>query len=131
MFRIPKIIIYLSVCLFFESLLFSHSVYSGEKSATHRSLESVAFILQKHDASIQKVYEKYLAKENAELGQTVFQLSIDRSGRVSEVKVTINGKSDRLLAKELLSIIKGINFGESDEDEQLVDYPMSFILPSW
>jgi hypothetical protein len=60
-------------------------------------------------------------------GKVIFELTIDPSGRVLEVKIVTSELNSPKLEAKLVRLLKTINFGSKDVDTLKLTYPLDFI----
>ncbi|MET0379822.1 MAG: AgmX/PglI C-terminal domain-containing protein [Spongiibacteraceae bacterium] len=94
-----------------------------------RSDESIRRTMDQNKGAIFSIYNRAL-RENPDLkGRFVFEMVIDASGQVSDIKLISSELSDQGLIGKILARIRMISFGADDVQRTRVNYSLDF-LPS-
>lgn len=95
--------------------------YSG------RSAESVRRIMDANKGAIFAIYNRALRKDPSLSGKVLFQLLVEPSGAVAEIKLLSSELADQALVSKILSRIKMINFGSEPVEQTEVNYSFDFL----
>lgn len=96
-------------------------------ASTGRSDESVRRVMDKNKGAIFSIYNRALRKAPDLEGQFVFEMTIEASGAVSQVKLISSELDDEKLAKKILARIRLINFGSAQASRTVVNYSFDFL----
>ncbi|WP_455365928.1 TonB family protein [Kaarinaea lacus] len=94
-----------------------------------RTYEEVSLVFDKNKGAIYALYNRALRKDPTLEGKIVFEITIDPSGSVIDVKVVSSELNSPTLEKKLLARIKLFNFGPKDVETLIVTYPIDFLPP--
>ncbi len=97
----------------------------AERSA--RSREEIRKVMDQNKGAIYAIYNRALRKNPALEGKVVFQLEIDRSGKVIGAKIVSSELNEPNLERKLLARIRLINFGIKDVLKTTLNYDMDFL----
>ncbi len=92
-----------------------------------RSDESIRKVMDKSKGAIYSIYNRALRKDPLLQGKLVFEMLIDASGRVVELKLLSSELDDSDLSKKILSRIRLIQFGVEDVHSTRVNYSFDFL----
>jgi TonB family protein len=94
-----------------------------------RTYEEVSLVFDKNKGAIYSLYNRELRKDPTLEGKIVFEITIDPTGAVIDVKVVSSELNSPELEKKLLARIKLFNFGPKDVETLIVTYPIDFLPP--
>lgn len=98
-------------------------------SGSGRSDESIRRVMDQNKGAIFSIYNRAL-RENPDLkGRFVFEMVIDASGQVSDIRLISSELADQSLIGKILARIRMISFGADDVQRTKVNYSLDF-LPS-
>jgi outer membrane biosynthesis protein TonB len=106
--------------------------YSGEAASASanlggRSDESIRRIMDKNKGGIFAIYNRALRKDPMLSGKLVFEMEIEPSGTVSELKLLSSDLEDESLVKKILARIRMIRFDAEDVIATRVNYSFDFL----
>jgi outer membrane biosynthesis protein TonB len=102
---------------------------AGGGNTGGRTDESIRRTMDQNKGAIFSIYNRAL-RENPDLkGRFVFEMVIDASGQVSDIKLISSELSDQGLIGKILARIRMISFGADDVQSTRVNYSLDF-LPS-
>lgn len=94
-----------------------------------RTYEEVSLVFDRNKGAIYSLYNRALRKDPALEGKIVIEITIDPSGRVTNVKIVSSELNSPDLERKLLSRIKLFNFGAKEVETLIVTYPIDFLPP--
>ncbi len=94
-----------------------------------RSDESIRRTMDQNKGAIFSIYNRALRESPDLKGRFVFEMVIDASGQVSDIKLISSELSDQGLIGKILARIRMISFGADDVQRTRVNYSLDF-LPS-
>ncbi len=100
---------------------------SGSSVGGGRSDESIRRVMDQQKGAIFAVYNRALRQDPTLQGKFVFEMVIEPSGDVSDVKVVSSELSDSELVSKILARIRLINFGTADVLRTRVNYSLDFL----
>ena len=92
-----------------------------------RSDESIRRVMDKNKGAIFSIYNRALRKNPALQGKLVFEMLIEPSGTISEVKLLSSELGDEELTRKILSRIRLIRFEAADVIITRVNYSFDFL----
>jgi outer membrane biosynthesis protein TonB len=102
---------------------------AGNGGSGGRSDESIRRVMDQNKGAIFSIYNRAL-RENPDLkGRFVFEMVIDPSGQVADIRLVSSELSDQGLIGKILARIRMITFGAEDVQRTRVNYSLDF-LPS-
>jgi len=117
-----------------QSLLADTST-KADKSKSHsrtgnvRAEEDVTIVFDQNKSKLYSIYSRARRKNPGLKGKIVLEITIQPSGKVSNIRIVSSELNDKSLESRLLSRIKLFNFGARDVKAVTVTYPIEF-LPS-
>jgi len=117
-----------------QSLLADTST-KADKSKTRsrtgnvRAEEDVTIVFDQNKSKLYSIYNRARRKNPGLKGKIVLEITIQPSGKVSNIRIISSELNDKSLESRLLSRIKLFNFGARDVKAVTVTYPIEF-LPS-
>jgi outer membrane biosynthesis protein TonB len=100
---------------------------SGSDSGGGRSDESIRRVMDQQKGGIFSIYNRALRQDSTLQGKFVFEMVIDPSGEVSEVKLVSSELRDTDLVNKILARIRLINFGAANVLRTRVNYSLDFL----
>jgi hypothetical protein len=100
---------------------------SGSDSGGGRSDESIRRVMDQQKGGIFAIYNRALRQDSTLQGKFVFEMVIDPSGEVSEVKLVSSELRDSELVNKILARIRLINFGAANVLRTRVNYSLDFL----
>lgn len=100
---------------------------SGSSVGGGRSDESIRRVMDQQKGAIFAVYNRALRNDPTLQGKFVFEMVIEPSGDVSDVKLISSELSDNDLISKILARIRLINFGSADVARTRVNYSLDFL----
>lgn len=94
-----------------------------------RSDESIRRIMDQNKGAIFSIYNRALRETPDLKGRFVFEMVIDASGQVTDIKLISSELSDQAVIGKILARIRMISFGAEDVQRTRVNYSLDF-LPS-
>ncbi len=107
----------------------SGSAKSGNKSLDPRAAEQIQVVFDQNKGRIFSLYNRALRRNPGLQGKIVLEITIERSGQVSNVRVLSSELNDEDLEKKLVSRVRLFRFPASDKGPVKIKYPIEF-LPS-
>jgi outer membrane biosynthesis protein TonB len=102
---------------------------AGNGGSGGRSDESIRRVMDQNKGAIFSIYNRTL-RENPDLkGRFIFEMVIDPSGQVTDIRLVSSELSDQGLIGKILTRIRMITFGAEDVQRTRVNYSLDF-LPS-
>jgi hypothetical protein len=92
-----------------------------------RSDASIRRVMDKNKGGIFAIYNRALRKNPTLQGKLVFEMVIEASGAISELKLLSTELSDAILSQKILARIRMIQFGEADVIATRVNYSFDFL----
>jgi protein TonB len=92
-----------------------------------RSDQSIRRVMDKNKGAIFSIYNRALRKDPTLQGKLVFEMVIEPSGQVSEVKLLSSELGDEALTRKILSRIRLIRFEAADVIITRVNYSFDFL----
>lgn len=92
-----------------------------------RSDESIRRVMDRNKGAIFAVYNRALRKDATLQGKLVFEMVIEPSGAITEVKLLSSELADEALTKKILSRIRLIRFDQQDVITTRVNYSFDFL----
>lgn len=102
-------------------------VAGSSASMGGRSDQSIRRVMDKNKGAIFTIYNRALRKDPTLQGKLVFEMVIEPSGQVSEVKLLSSELGDEALARKILSRIRLIRFEAADVMTTRVNYSFDFL----
>lgn len=118
-----------------QSLLASESKKSDQSrtrssnNGNIRAEEEITIVFDQNKSKLYSIYNRARRSNPGLKGKIVLEITIEPSGKVSEIKVISSELNDKNLESSLLSRIRLFNFGERKAEAVTVTYPIEF-LPS-
>lgn len=100
---------------------------SGSGGSGGRSDEAIRRVMDQQKGGIFAVYNRALRQDPTLQGKFVFEMVIEPSGEVSEVKLVSSELKDNELVGKILSRIRLINFGAAEVLRTRVNYSLDFL----
>jgi len=94
-----------------------------------RAEEDVTIVFDQNKSKLYSIYNRARRKNPGLKGKIVLEITIQPSGKVSNIRIISSELNDKSLESRLLSRIKLFNFGARDVKAVTVTYPIEF-LPS-
>ncbi|MCW9014703.1 MAG: TonB family protein [Gammaproteobacteria bacterium] len=107
----------------------SKTTTNKKRTAGVRMEEDVTVVFDKNKSKLYSIYNKARRKNPGLKGKIVLEITIQPSGRVSNIKMLSSELNDKKLERRLMGRIKLFNFGARDVEAITVTYPIEF-LPS-
>jgi len=98
-----------------------------EASLAGRSDENIRSILERHKGALYAIYNRALRKNPTLQGRIEFEIEIDASGSVTNVKIITSSINDLGLERKLSSRIKLINFGKKSVATTTTNWRIDFV----
>lgn len=92
-----------------------------------RSDEAIRRVMDVNKGAIFSIYNRALRKDPSLQGRFVFELTIEPSGSVSNIKLLSSELDNESLARKILSRIRMIRFGAEDVLKTRVNYSFDFL----
>jgi protein TonB len=102
-------------------------VAGSSASMGGRSDQSIRRVMDKNKGAIFSIYNRALRKDPTLQGKLVFEMVIEPSGQVSEVKLLSSELGDEALTRKILSRIRLIRFEAADVITTRVNYSFDFL----
>ena len=102
---------------------------AGNGGSGGRSDESIRRVMDQNKGAIFSIYNRALREDPDLKGRFVFEMVIDASGQVTDVKLISSELSDQGLIGKIMARIRLISFGAEDVSRTKVNYSLDF-LPS-
>ncbi|HTF98495.1 MAG TPA: AgmX/PglI C-terminal domain-containing protein [Cellvibrio sp.] len=96
-------------------------------AAGGRGISDVGLVFNKNKAGLYALYERERRKNAGLKGRIVFQLTIEPSGKVSNVKIVSSELNNPALETRILARIKLFMFAPAEGETVTVTYPVEFI----
>jgi outer membrane biosynthesis protein TonB len=100
---------------------------SGNAGSGGRSDEAIRRIMDQQKGGIFAIYNRALRQDSTLQGKFVFEMVIEPSGEVSEVKLVSSELRDNDLVSKILARIRMINFGNANVLRTRVNYSLDFL----
>ena len=100
---------------------------SASAQAGGRSDEAIRRVMDKSKGAIFAIYNRALRKDPTLQGKFVFEMLIEPSGTISEVKLLSSELGDKALERKIISRIKLIRFPAADVIKTRVNYSFDFL----
>lgn len=100
---------------------------SGSDSSGGRSDEAIRRVMDQQKGGIFAVYNRALRQDPTLQGKFVFEMVIEPSGEVSDVKMISSELKDSELVGKILARIRLINFGAASVLRTRVNYSLDFL----
>jgi periplasmic protein TonB len=100
---------------------------AGNGGSGGRSDEAIRRIMDQQKGGIFAVYNRALRQDSSLQGKFVFEMVIEPSGEVSEVKLVSSELRDADLIAKILARIRLINFGTANVLRTRVNYSLDFL----
>lgn len=100
---------------------------SGSDSGGGRSDEAIRRVMDQQKGGIFAIYNRALRQDSTLQGKFVFEMVIEPSGEVSEVKLVSSELRDTELVSKILARIRLINFGDANVLRTRVNYSLDFL----
>lgn len=100
---------------------------SGSDSGGGRSDEAIRRVMDQQKGGIFAIYNRALRQDSTLQGKFVFEMVIEPSGDVSDVKLVSSELRDSELVNKILARIRLINFGEANVLRTRVNYSLDFL----
>lgn len=115
-----------------ESPVGNTATGSGEGAGSSASMggrsdESIRRVMDKNKGAIFSIYNRALRKDPMLEGKLVFEMVIDPSGQVSDIKLLSSELGDEALSRKILSRIRLIRFEAADVITTRVNYSFDFL----
>lgn len=105
-----------------------HSSHVSSQTG-QRDMESIRRTLEQAKGSVYALYQRALLENPGLTGEFTFELVIEPSGAISNLKLLVSELGIRELETEILERIKAVDFGAMDVPSTVVEYRFVF-LPS-
>ena len=106
-------------------------VESGSKGKRPgRTYEEVTLVIDANKGRIFNMYNRMLRKNPSLSGKIVFEITIDPSGAVNDVKIVSSELNSPALEKRLITLFKTFNFGAKEVEVMVVTFPIDFLPPA-
>lgn len=99
----------------------------GSASLGGRSDEAIRRVMDKNKGGIFAIYNRALRKDPMLQGKLVFEMVIEASGAISELKLLSSELGDDALSKKILARIRMIRFAAEDVISTRVNYSLDFL----
>lgn len=113
-----------------DSTIATTAKAAGESASAQqggRSGDSVRRVMDRSKGAIFAVYNRALRKDATLQGKLVFELVIEPSGAITEVKLLSSELTDEALTQKILSRIRMIRFDQEDVITTRVNYSFDFL----
>lgn len=100
---------------------------SGSDSSGGRSDEAIRRVMDQQKGGIFAIYNRALRQDPTLQGKFVFEMVIEPSGDVSDVKLISSELRDNELVTKILTRIRLINFGSANVLRTRVNYSLDFL----
>ena len=101
----------------------------GRSKRPSRTYEEVSLVFDRNKGAIYSLYNRALRKDPTLEGKIVIEITIDPTGRVTNVRIVSSELNSPDLEHKLLSRIKLFNFGAKEVETLIVTYPIDFLPP--
>ena len=92
-----------------------------------RSELSIRQTLEASKARLYALYNRALRKDPLLQGKVVFNIEIQPSGEISQVDIAVSELNNAKLERQLLVILRSINFGQEDVDVMTTAWSIEFL----
>ena len=92
-----------------------------------RSELSIRQTLEASKARLYALYNRALRKDPLLQGKVVFNIEIQPSGEISQVDIAVSELNNAKLERQLLVILRSINFGQEDVDVMATAWSIEFL----
>lgn len=100
---------------------------AGSDRSGGRSDEQIRRVMDQNKGALFAIYNRALRQDASLQGKLVFEMVIEPSGAVSEVKLLSSQLADSALTGKILSRIRLINFGAANALRTRVNYSLDFL----
>ena len=100
---------------------------SSGKARGGRSDEEIQVVFDRHKSALYRLYQRELRNDASLQGKVVLRLTIEPDGSVSMVQVKSSEMEAPGLTSDIVSRVKGFNFGAKDVPAVTIVYPMNFL----
>ncbi len=100
---------------------------AGSDRSGGRSDEQIRRIMDQNKGALFSIYNRALREDPSLQGKLVFEMVIDPSGGVAEVKLVSSQLADSALTNRILARIRMINFGAANVLRTRVNYSLDFL----
>jgi outer membrane biosynthesis protein TonB len=100
---------------------------AGSDRSGGRSDEQIRRVMDQNKGALFAIYNRALRDDPALQGKLVFEMVIDPSGSVAEVKLISSQLADSALTNRILARIRMINFGAANVLRTRVNYSLDFL----
>ncbi|MDB6063120.1 MAG: energy transducer TonB [Verrucomicrobiaceae bacterium] len=100
---------------------------SGSEGGGGRSDEAIRRVMDQQKGGIFAIYNRALRQDSTLQGKFVFEMVIEPSGEISEVKMVSSELRDTDLVSKILARIRLINFGAANAQRTRVNYSLDFL----
>jgi len=100
---------------------------SGSDSSGGRSDEAIRRVMDQQKGGIFAIYNRALRQDSTLQGKFVFEMVIEPSGDVSDVKLISSELKDNDLVSKILARVRLINFGAANVLRTRVNYSLDFL----
>jgi TonB family protein len=97
-----------------------------EDKKSARSHEEIALVIDRNKSKLLSIYQRAIRDDPTLRGQVVFEITIDPSGKVTNVKVVSSDLKNPELEKKLSLRMKLFKFGAKDVEVMIVTVPIDF-----
>jgi len=95
-----------------------------------RTYEEVTLVIDSNKGRIFNMYNRMLRKNPSLSGKVVFEITIEPTGDVSNVKIVSSELNSPDLEKRLITLFKTFNFGAKEVEKMVVTFPVDFLPPA-
>ena len=95
-----------------------------------RTYEEVTLVIDSNKGRIFNMYNRMLRKNPTLSGKIVFEITIEPSGAVADVKIVSSELNSPDLEKRLITLFKTFDFGAKQVETMVVTFPIDFLPPA-
>ncbi len=95
-----------------------------------RTYEEVTLVIDSNKGRIFNMYNRMLRKNPSLSGKIVFEITIEPSGAVADVKIVSSELNSPDLEKRLITLFKTFDFGAKQVETMVVTFPIDFLPPA-
>lgn len=95
-----------------------------------RTYEEVTLVIDSNKGRIFNMYNRMLRKNPSLSGKIVFEITIEPSGAVADVKIVSSELNSPALEKRLITLFKTFDFGAKKVETMVVTFPIDFLPPA-
>jgi TonB family protein len=95
-----------------------------------RTYEEVTLVIDSNKGRIFNMYNRMLRKNPSLSGKIVFEITIEPSGAVADVKIVSSELNSPALEKRLITLFKTFDFGAKNVETMVVTFPIDFLPPA-